>query len=224
MSRITDLHPDQQKLYWTVPKLWPNSTVFIIGGGPSINDMDLNQLRELNTIICNTGFMAFPWAKVMYFGDCKVHTWISWEDGGRYAEGFDNYTGLKVSCCPDTLRDSRIHTLYRRRRGLTDEPRTVGWNCNTGASAVNLAMHLGAKKVVLIGFDLQQINGKSNFHNYNFIPDEDPISIYKKFMNFWPYVKESAEKFGLEIVNTTLNSKLDLFPFVKLEDVLSGLS
>lgn len=219
--RIENLSPEVQALYWSVPRLWPNSTMFIIGGGPSINKLDLTKIQEFPTIVCNCGFLDFPWADIMYFGDCKVHTWISKADKGKYQKQFDAFDGLKVSCCPDTRYDNRIHTLFRIGKGIVKDRRSIGWNMNTGGSAINLAYHFGATRVILLGFDMHQVENRSNFHDYNIIKDKDPESVYKKFLRYFKWIAEDAEKLGLEIINTTMDSSLELFPKVSYEEVLS---
>lgn len=224
LRRIDNLSLEVQALYWNVPKLWPDSTIFILGGGPSIKKLDLIKIQNRWPVIaCNLAFLDFPWTDVMYFGDCKVHTWISKEDKGRYAEQFDSYKGLKVSCCPDTRDDSKIHTLFRVLKGIKLDRRTIGWNMNTGGSAINLAYHFGAKRVVLLGFDMHQVDGKSNFHDYNIIKDKRPNEVYHKFLRYFKFIAEDADKLGLEIINATEGSSLTLFPIIPFDNIVKEI-
>ena len=70
-EHIGQLSKDVQELYWIVPKLWPHSTVAIIGGGCSVNEEDLIKIQQssVHTIGCNAAFLDFPWVEVCYFGD-----------------------------------------------------------------------------------------------------------------------------------------------------------
>lgn len=221
IPRIERLSPEVQELYWSVPLMWPNSTIFILGGGPSIKDLDLDLIKEIWPVIsCNLAFIDYPWVDVMYFGDCKVHTWVS--EKGRYCNQFVKYQGLKISCCPDTRDDPDIKTLFRLPKGITTDKRSIGWNVNSGGSAINLAYHFGARRVILLGFDMKKVEGKDNFHDYNYVPNKHDV--YHKFLYFFKFIKKDADKLGLEIINATVGSSLDLFPIVPYEEVISNLT
>lgn len=224
LSGINTLSSEVQALYWTAPQMWPNSTIFILGGGPSIKNLDLTKIQGKWPIIgCNMAFLDYPWIDVMYFGDCKVHMWISGQDNGKYTEQFDAFQGLKVSCCPDTREDPRIHALFRHLKGIIRERRSIGWNLNTGGSAINLAYHFGARRIVLLGFDMKQINNRQNFHDYNLEKDKHPDENYKKFIRYFERIAKDAKELELEVINATPGSALPYFPIISYEEVLKTL-
>ena len=49
-------------------------------------------------------------------------------------------------------------------RGLNKKPWTVNCGMNSGYQAINLAYHLGAKEIFLLGYDMQRTGGQSHFH------------------------------------------------------------
>lgn len=54
---------------FTPPKIWRGQTVFIIGGGPSINDTPLHLLHGRRVIGVNNAYLLGPWVDVCWFGD-----------------------------------------------------------------------------------------------------------------------------------------------------------
>lgn len=202
-------------IFWRAVKIWPNSTVYIIGGGPSLKDFDLSLLKKKRTIGVNNAYKLADWIDVCWFGDS------TWYDD--HHEALDEWPGLKIHCCnrhenrPGTKRLLRGQPL-----GIDPRPTHVAWNNNSGSSAINLAVHLGAKRIILLGFDMKFGEyGQNNWHNDHPKPrDPKNWDPYPKFLQPFPIIKQDAEKMGITILNATPGSALDIFPMVKIEDVL----
>lgn len=199
---------------WTPEKCWDQQDVFIIGGGPSLEKFNWELLKMENTIGCNTAFIQGPEiCKICIFGDFK---W--WE---RFQEPLSKYaeSGGTVFTNNQKLFNMKVKWLWvmgRESRGLHE--RSLGWNGNTGASAINLAILLGAKRIFLLGFDMKHIDGRSNWHNC--IIDKNLVrpSVYPTFcVQFRFVVKDWKEKFpNVEIWNVTSDSGLfrELIPWL----------
>lgn len=197
---------------WTASKLWPGQTVFIVGGGPSISEMNLHPLRGHRCIGVNDAFKLLPFVDVTWFTDCQ---WYKWNE-----EALSYYTGLIVGAPRCLCPHPRVLQLRRDdASGISINPEVVKWNKNSGSSAINLAYHFGAKRVVLIGFDMRPQNGRHNWHNnHRHTPRE---TIYQDlFLEPYTQIAADAERLGLEILNATQNSALTVFPMVILEEVL----
>jgi len=157
---------------WSVPKMWESGTAFIIGGGPSLEGMDWDPFHDHRIIGCNDAYLLGPWVDVCCFGDVEWHRahdykWVhlpeevripdcvAKHNGTKFA-GLRQYSGIKVTNCHSQFDESRrdVLQLNRYERGLSDDPAWLGWNCNTGAAAINLALLFGCKRVVLLGFDM----------------------------------------------------------------------
>lgn len=201
-----------QNGFWKPPKMWKGQTAFIIGGGPSLKGMDWTPLHSKHIIGCNDAYTLGPWVDVCYFGD----------DGWYFKHhktALLDFPGLKVCSDGGCLREPGILVVKRTPRGFhTDK---IGWNVNTGASAINLAYLFGVSRVVLLGFDMQLgAEGESNWHPN--AKDKPNPKNYLKFLMWFEFLKKGLDEKApeLEVLNATPNSKLDLFPRVKLEDVL----
>ena len=58
-------------MYGSVLPIFRDQTVFVVASGPSLADVDLEQLRGLNVIAINRSYEAVPWAEILYFSDAR---------------------------------------------------------------------------------------------------------------------------------------------------------
>jgi len=86
---------------------------------------------------------------------------------------------------------------------------------NSGFQAVNLAYLLGAKTIILLGFDM------FGTHYFGKHPGNlDVSSPFKSFMHSFELI--DTEKHGIEIINCTRSTALTCFPKMSLESALSS--
>ena len=210
---------------WTIPRIWPDSTVYIIGGGPSILTQDLTVLASKRVIGVNMAFLLGPWVDIIWYGDKQ---WYNLQ-----SPRILSYNGLVLTCSAEA-QNVRRHPAVKyvgrsKPSGIESKKRThVAWNGCSGASAISVAYWLGAKKVILLGFDMQ-IDAKNKAAKTHW-HDEYPlrwdkkksshVNPYPKFLLYWPQIMRDAKRLGLEILNATPNSALNLFPKVTLESTL----
>jgi len=204
---------------WIAPKIWPGRTAYILGGGPSLNDVDLDLLKGKKIIGVNNSTFLLPEINVCYFGDYK---WVE-----RYRERLERFGGLILTSCYEKWfkRDSwlagHVKKLTRGKpKGIETEPGIIAWNKCSGLSAINLAYHFGCSKVVLLGFDMRVVGDKKNFHDEYIGWENTPHDIYEKYLQCIPYIARDAEKIGLEIYNATPDSAITEFGYTALEDIL----
>lgn len=90
---------------------------------------------------------------------------------------------------------------------------------NSGLSAINLAYHLGASKIMLLGFDMKASEGRYHFHSEYKQDDE-----YKKALNIYlknaEVVYNDCKALGLQVYNVTDDSDLPLFEKITLKKAL----
>jgi hypothetical protein len=249
--------------YWDVPPLWQGRNAFIIGGGPSLtrqagfsgrieygNNKEimekisqmLKPIHGSRVIGVNNAFELGNWVDICFFGDCH---WENWEANN---EKLKRFKGLIVHCCPHPDRGKFPHTvpkiLFVRRhekRGIqTAYKDIVAWNGNSGGAAINLAYLLGAKRVILFGFDMKpdRKGDNKNFHSRHFdnqtirktdlgkAPPEpksgkDVRAKLNQFIWNMDVVAKDAKRLGFEILNACPGSRMESFPIISIEEGLS---
>jgi len=193
---------------WIPEKKWEGQEVFIIGGGSSLERFNWQVLKNENTIGCNDAFKhGSEICKICIFGDAK---WFK-----TFEQELSRYKGIVFTNC-QSLQKTKVPwlwTMTRKGSGLYKD--ALGWNGNTGAAAINLALLLGAKRIFLLGFDMHlSKDSKANWHpNHLNKANKD---IYAKFLRgFTKLAADLKKKFpDVEIINVTDDSSLNLFPKV----------
>lgn len=208
--------PKRETNVWTAERIWPDSIVFILGGGPSLNGTNFDLIKDGHIIAVNNAYQLGDWVDVVWFGDAR---WYDW-----HREQLKSFDGLICHCANSVRSPVRLKRLQRgKSTGIERRPHSVAWNRSSGASAINLAYHLGAKTVVLLGFDMKRkiVNGKpkNNWHeDHKTVTGNNP---YPRFLSVFPMIKKDAEALGLEIINCTPNSELKIFPMMSLEEFVA---
>jgi hypothetical protein len=193
---------------------WLGEDVYIIGGGRSLyeNKFNWSLLEDKNTIGCNTAFiLGEKVCKICIFGDL---IWFN-----AFGEQLEKYKGTVYTSCNEFRRNPVpwVIQLKRYENGLHLDG--LGWNGNTGFNAINLALLLGAKRVLLLGFDMKLgKDGRANWHGKEI--EKPTQSIYKKFLFFQSIIKKHLnEKFPeREIINITDDSDLTVFPKIGVQE------
>jgi hypothetical protein len=197
----------------TVPRLWPGETVVLLGGGPSLTADDVEAVRgHARVIAINDAYRLAPWADVLYAADRK---WIDWHEGVPW------FHGPKYSIDsqdPTTRSDWRVlrNTGFV---GLELEPTGLRAGFNSGFQAINLAVHLGAARMLLLGYDLSPApDGRT--HWFGAHPDRQP-SPYAAMIDAFPSLVEPLKALGVSVINCSRRTVLQTFPRAPLADVLS---
>lgn len=195
--------------YWSAPRDFDNQAVFIIGGGPSIKGFDFNRLRDKNIIaVNNAGLDLVPWAQVLFWADKR---WLDW----NHSRLHEHYGKYKVSRkIPHIKVDHPIHTMEFWPKRFSETPQAVGGWCG-GSSAINLAYLMGARVIILMGFDMRP----GNYHNDHLKPHIPGQHRYK----FIPTLENMAPKLlkhGVTVLNANPRSALRCFPFADIEELL----
>lgn len=216
---------------WSVPPMWRGETVFCVASGPSLRDMNLSRLKGRRVLVVNDNYLRCSWADLLYFCD---HKWWVWHSTKPEFRGqFAAFKGLKVTM------DRRVHDADPSIKWVADG----GWNegqslvgldtrlthlrngRNSGYQALHLAVHLGAKRIVLLGYDMKFGTGGA-CHWFGEHVDEmgqerktAPTTIAAWAKNFETLVEPLAER-GVEVLNATPGSAIACFPRTSLADCL----
>ena len=224
-----------------IKPLFKDETAILIATGPSVTNQ-VNEIRNAKAdkhcriitinnayeiapfadahISCNDDWWRYYWPKsaVLRKMPCLKYTW--------YKDIADEY-GIQY-----------VKAIVKD--GLSTDPRIIHINHGSGPMGINIALHLGIKKLLLIGHDMKfakDYDGqrkKAGSTNRHFFGE------YPKKLQHWPSVKVGKSKpgvmdglidayntmvpqipeLGMEVINCTPNSALTSFPLSTLEKEL----
>lgn len=216
-----------------VPRLWPDSTIVCLGGGSSLTAADAAFCRDKAHVIAikEAGCCRIPgheapapWADVLYAADEKY-----W----RFVNGAPEFKGLKYSIQQDALELPHLRrpvTEWAARypdlevlrdtgsEGLELDPSGLKTGHNSGYQAINLAVHLGAKRIVLLGYDMWR--GPSGDQNWFGAHPTHLTSQFALFMARFETIVRPLAMLGVTVLNASRFTMLRAFPCVPLEEAL----
>ncbi len=209
--------------YWEPTPFWKGETAFVLGGGPSLREVDLSPLVGRCVIALNNSWYARPgvefWRddapiepgpwQIAYFNDGP------WWD--QYGDEFRRFPGLQCTIFANRQLPGVAH-LRRGRQSIVDErPGWIGYGNDAGIMGPLLAHKLGCRRAVLLGYDFRRAPDGHNWHSRHTRPI--PAHAYQQ-MYLGPY-REIAPQLagrGFDVVNCTPGSALDVFRFGDLKD------
>jgi len=227
---------------WTVPKMWESGDAWIIGGGPSmprqfgvpedtIQDVCsgkqfpaayspfLEPIHNKHVIGVNNAYQIGTWIDAVFFGDSSWYL--------KHRDSLAMWPGIKVSCAPrfGNLPQKKMEGIKflmkdpQHTKGVTSRLRKVSWNSNSGAAAMNLASHFGAKRLFLLGFDMMKMGKLTHWHGSHGNNRQKQLT-YRRHLKGFPIIAQDMKAMGVEIFNVNPNSRIDDFPKITLEEAL----
>lgn len=199
--------------YPRVPALCPGGTVVCLGGGPSLHAEDIDACRHRATVIAvNDAWRLAPWAAALIASDAA---WWA------HHQGVPGFSGLKYCVEPSAARWPGVQVLRNTGDdGLERDPTGLRTGRNTGAAAVNLAVHFGAARVLLLGYDMEAAD---EAHSHWFGAHKAPLrggSPYALFREMFAKMVEPLQAAGVEVINCSRHTALTCFPRQPLAEAL----
>jgi len=194
---------------------WAGAAVAILGGGPSLTALQVEHcMGKARVIAINDAARLAPWADLLYFCDER---WYRWHE--KLVRGF---AGMKVTLENYRLRDEVPGLLCLERHdeaGFWPHPDGLCTGSNSGYQALQVAAHLGARKIVLLGFDMKPAaDGRNHFFGEH--PDRVRPA-FGLFLRSFPAIARHLADRGIEVLNATPESALDCFPMRGLAEALA---
>ncbi len=208
------LQPLPQAKFWTPPVEWQNQPSFMIGGGPSLKHFPFSCLAGKNVIGCNSAYhLGSGIVKYCVFGDNGyLH---------RNIREMVNFTQMKFVTCAPSLADfpsesfPNLFKMYREMEGCHTGGSTIGWNRNSGALAINLAVSLGSREIYLLGYDLSNEGQVSHWHDHDNTTTKEYS--FEMFQRGFKSLQEGLPE-GTQVFNVTDgSSRLQVFPRITFE-------
>ena len=223
-------------MFWNAPKIWKGGECWIIGGGLSMpfqfgvpeqivfDVIDgkktigeyskyLKPLHSKNVIGVNVAFLLGEWISALWFCD--------WQFYKTYRREIHDFKNLKVTDASEVRGQPNIKVMHRSdSRGLSFKPDTINWNKNSGAAAINLAVLMGAKKIRLLGFDMNPDELRHWHGKMKLYEARTSIMNFKVWGNRFNDIARDAKAAGIEILNVNPNSHINDFRKVHIREVL----
>lgn len=190
-------------------------TVYIVGGGPSLNGFDFSTLDDKYTIAVNKSFLSLKNPTAIYWSDYRVFRWYQ-------NEILQHQNTLKVTNKPQPDHPAIINLLSTGKHGLEKDPHGVRDGGNSGYAAINLAYHLGAKKIILLGFDMKTIEGKSHYHEGYEVGKKPDNKMYERLMlPSFDSISIALMQAKVKVYNASLESEIKCFQKIHLNQIFS---
>lgn len=208
--------------YATVERQWPGATIVCIGAGPSLIVEDVEYVRnwreqslqhgfEARVIVINKSYELALWADVMYA--CDKRFW-EWEKGAP------RFIGLKFALTLAAKRWPDVKVLDNAGvEGISDDPSSLKNGANSGYQAMNLALHFGAAKIVLLGYDMKV--GRHEAEHWHGDHPNKSRSPYQKFQRMFNRVAPLYAKRGVRVINASRVTALKCFERLPLDQALA---
>jgi hypothetical protein len=208
---------------------WAGEACIVAAPGPSLTPDVIEKCRMARwlrgwRILCvQDAYKAFPLADAMYA--CNPSWWEVHKDCGGFA-------GEKWSTHEEGPSNDKLALAdkYGIRlvagSGAGDifslDPKVIHYGSNSGFQAIGLAILKGCKRIVLVGYDMRHVGGKSHFFG------DHPKGLHQntddQYRAYQPRFERAARILPKEysIVNATPGSALTSFPMASLEDAIAG--
>lgn len=189
---------------------WRNRTAVILASGPSLTVEQAQAVTHLPSITTNSTHELAPWADVHYA--CDFLWWRL------------NYSKVqhKSSCwTQDRMSAERYGINWVRqdaKPGLGTTNLRV--NGNSGFGAINLAYLFGARRILLLGFDMREVKGRKHWHADHPAPCVQSMP-FKEWLHKGALLAKELKVAGCEVVNCTPGSALTVFPLSTIEKELA---
>lgn len=203
--------------WWHVAPEWAGETAFIVAGGTSVLDQDLSLLRGRRVIVINSSYEAAPFADFLFFGDA------SWWDTHCRRPALAAFAGRIVTV---SVRCAGPRLLRLRRQvpppGLSLDRSCAVSERTSLQGAINLAIHLGVKRIVLLGADMRRADdGRSHHHAPHPRPNKPGNRTWDIQMGQLRLAVEPLRQLGIEVVNTSPITRIDWWPRAELAACLT---
>jgi len=224
---------------WTIPRMWDGGQCIIIGGGasvprqfgvpedviqkvfkgeltPSAYSPYMESIHSQHIIAVNMAYRLGDWVDCVFFGDDSFYK--------NNLQSLVQYKGLRVTCAQRVPQTGGVFKVVERdakkKYGVSFNENHVAWNGHSGGSAINLAVHFGVNRIILLGFDMS-LDGDKNQHWHKFYPTKNkmsPLSVMQRHMKGYPTISTDL-KGKVEVINCSPNSAITVFPKLNFKDI-----
>jgi hypothetical protein len=183
-----------------------------IASGCSLTKDDVDYCKGKGRVyVVSDNHRLAPWADVLY--SCDAQWW-------DFHLGAPKFIGEKWCLEEESAKRWGLNHIKQSKEIVSFTLGEIGTGGNSGYQAINLAVLQGAKKIILLGYDM-----KLGEHKRSHWFGEHPAKLTRssrhdewvnKFNLAAPFYKEA----GIEIINCTKDTALECFERKDLRDVI----
>lgn len=196
---------------------WSSDVCFVIGGGPSVAQLDAERLRAPGRRVIGVneaGLTVAPWCDVLLWADRR---WLEWNRAR-----LSLHTGWAKVHRHSGVVSGAFRMKFRPGGLCLSQDALGGHDC--GSSAINLAYHFRCRRIVLLGFECMDVPmdrwQEGNFHRQHLLPPL-PGQRAERFVPAHQRMSRDIAARGIRVYNATPVTALECWPRVDLEEALS---
>lgn len=242
LAELTDKSEPRPEKAKAIEPIFKGMTAVLIATGPSVTDEQINYIKEKHAqgrckvLTLNNVYQKVPFTDMHLSCDFPWWRWYYPRD-----KALRDLPCPKYTWHPDIAKQFNIDYIQGEvKPGLSADPSIIHINHGSGPMWINMALHLGIEKLILIGHDMryapdykpqQRKPGSTPRHYFNEYPGplqhwpsvkvglskpgvlDGLIDVYKKMV---PQVNAA----GMDVVNCTPGSALTVFRMSTLENEL----
>lgn len=196
----------------------------VVAPGPSLTPEVAEQCRGHKVMAVNDAYKLVPFADYLFAYDGE------WWKVNRGCPNFNgekwSTQGTKTNSDGSLFDDKRQVAedyglkLVKGRPGeeFSRDPNFISYGGNSGFGAVQLVKHWWFNPILLVGFDMKSVDGKSHF----FGEHKHPLKRAGNFKRWVDRFTKAAKTIPahIEIINCTPGSALTCFPQMELREAL----
>ncbi len=194
---------------------WRDHTAVVVASGPSLADEQITLIEHsvVFTIAVNNSYAKLQHPDVVYACD-----YLWWKLNHMKAKQNIPRRQLWTQDRAAAEQFQLSHIQWEGKDGLGKRGLRV--NGNSGAGAISLAYHFGARRILLVGMDMKPgPNGEKHWH-----PDHPKPLVQGQQFEEWRkkmgVLAADLKTEGVTVVNCTPGSALTCFPMGDLEQEL----
>lgn len=178
------------------------TTWVVIASGPSLTKSDVEHCRNRAKVcVVNNCHEVAPWADILYAAD------RDWWDIHNPLD----FGGEKWTICPDSAKKHKLNMIDSQNgEGICTKEGMIHYGGNSGFQACNLVYHRKPKRILLLGFDMQDTGGKRHWfgdHKWPLRNTNVWATHVKRMDAAAPFYKAG----GVEVINCTRETALKAY-------------
>ena len=192
---------------------------FVVGNGPSLNQLDLSKLKDEVTIICNLVFRQELPFKPSYYcqEDKRMLTKFHKEITAYRVPGMQKFFPVAMSKYVAGKDVRLVNFVYGNPnwKFSTKWPREVNWGSSVSYMMLQLAWYLGCSKVYLIGMDCSK---------GHFVSEQEYYKGFNANPSKWDMVMQGYRTASMvfrdtnrQLINATPGGNLNVLPRAEYE-------